>query len=89
MSLRDELNVTLSNHSIKFSDLKIDKNDDYKGRACTTVGFIINGFYGPVFYDTSITDDLKLPDTEQAELIARNAKHAYANHATEMERIKV
>lgn len=80
MSLRDELRVALDEQGVAWNDLKIDKDADYKGRSATHVGFIINGDNGPVFFDTTFADDLKLPDTKHAELIAKNAAHAYANH---------
>lgn len=84
MSLRDELHTALRAQGVQYENLKVDKNDNYKGRECTTVHLIINGLGGPVFYDTSITDDLKLPDDAQATLIAKNAKAAYASHIYEL-----
>lgn len=80
MSLKDELRAALSAEQMQYSDLKVDKNDDYKGRAATSVAFVIHGDNGPVFFNTSFANDLKLTDVDHAALIATNAAKAYANH---------
>lgn len=85
MSLRDELKFYLEQEGVDYDSLRINKDDDFKGRVSTSVHFIINGDSGPVFYDTSFADDLKLNDEHAARLVAKNARLAYNNHTKELE----
>lgn len=87
MSLRDDLGTALLNAGVQYNNLVIDKKDDYHGREALHVGFIINGDAGPVFYDTWVTNDLKLNQEQEINLIATNAAKAYANHIMELKKL--
>lgn len=80
MSFKEELRTALENQGVRYVDLKVNKDDNYRGRSATSASFVIRGDNGPVFFNTSFTHDLKLSDVEHAELVATNAARAYANH---------
>jgi hypothetical protein len=86
MSLRDELKYELEAAEVNYNSLRIDKDEDYKGRTSTRVHLIINGDHGPVFFDTTFADDLGLDSVAAARLVAKNALRAYNNHVKQIEK---
>lgn len=78
MSFKFELEEALVD--LDYSDLKIDKDFNYKGRNAVKVEFLLDG---NIVFETVVTDDLGLNSVDKAALVATNARKALENYRGE------
>jgi len=78
MSLQEELKETLKD--LKYDKLIVTKGVNYKGRPGVRVTFFLED---KIFFETLITDDLGLDNTDKAQLVRINAQKALKNYEAE------